>query len=198
MNIRKHNHPPIILASASPRRKELFAKLGIPFTVEASEYEEDMSLKLTPRKLALVLSHGKAAAVAKKHDEGIVIGADTFVVLKNHLLGKPKNEDEAKKMLQRQSGKSLDIITGFTIIDAASGKMVQKTVVTTVCIKRLTSHEIDAYVASGEPMDKAGAFAIQGIGSVLIKHIEGDFLGAMGLPLYDLANTLKKFGVQVL
>ena len=194
----KKTNPPIILASTSPRRKELFAKLGIPFTIETSEYEEDMTLKLTPRKLALVLSRGKAAAVAKKHKVGIVIGADTFVVLGNHLLGKPKSEDEAKKMLRRQSGKSLDIITGFTIVDAGSGKMVQKTVVTTVLIKKLTSQEIDAYVASGEPMDKAGAFAIQGIGSVLIKHIEGDFLGAMGLPLYDLAIELKKFGVQVL
>lgn len=188
----------IILASTSPRRKELFGKLELPFTVEASDYEEDMALKMSPRKLAITLSHGKALAVAKKHEDGLVIGADTFVVFNNHLLGKPKNKIEAVKMLEKLSGKRVDILTGLTIIDIASRKKISTTATTEVYIKRLSKQEINNYIASGEPMDKAGAFAIQGLGAVIIRKIEGDFLGAMGLPLFVLAKELKKFGVSVL
>lgn len=188
----------IILASTSPRRKELFGKLRSPFVVEASDYEEDMTLKMSPIKLAKFLSYGKAAAVAKKHKSGIVIGADTFVVFNDHLLGKPKNKMEAKKMLKKLSGKRVDILTGLAIIDIDSGKKINTIDVTKVFIRKLSSQEIDNYVASGEPMDKAGAFAIQGLGAVIIKRIEGDFMGAMGLPLFILAKELKKFGVNVL
>ncbi|KKP59268.1 MAG: septum formation inhibitor Maf [Candidatus Magasanikbacteria bacterium GW2011_GWC2_34_16] len=188
----------IILASTSPRRKELFGKLGLPFVVEASDYEEDMTLKMPPQKLAKFLSYGKAAVVAKKHKSGIVIGADTFVVFNNHLLGKPKSKAEAKKMLKKLSGKRVDILTGLAIIDVDSGKKINTIDVTKVFIRKLTDQEINNYIASGEPMDKAGAFAIQGLGAVIIKRIEGDFMGAMGLPLFILAKELKKIGVSVL
>lgn len=188
----------IILASTSPRRKELFEKLRIPFTIEASDYEEDMTLKMSPVNLARTLSRGKAMAVAKKHKSGIVIGADTFVVFHNHLLGKPKSKMEAKQMLEKLSGKRVDVLTGLTIIDIEAGKKLSTTDITKVFIKKLSEKEIDNYIASGEPMDKAGAFAIQGLGAVIIKKIEGDFLGSMGLPLYILAKELKKMGVDVL
>jgi len=188
----------IILASTSPRRKELFSKLRLPFTIEASDYEEDMTLKMSPLKLAKTLSYGKALAVAKKHKSGIVVGADTFVVFGNHLLGKPKSEIEAAKMLRKLSGKRVDILTGLTIIDVASGKRVSTTDITKVYIKKLNKQEIDNYIASGEPMGKAGAFAIQGLGAVIIKKIEGDFMGAMGLPLFILAKELKRLGIKVL
>ncbi|MFA6417471.1 MAG: Maf family protein [Patescibacteria group bacterium] len=188
----------IILASTSPRRKELFGKLRLPFVTEAPDYEEDMTLKMPPLKLAKVLSSGKAMSVAKNHKTGIIIGADTFVVLNNKLLGKPKSEAEAKKMLASLSGKRVDILTGMTIIDIARAKKVSITDVTKVYIKKLSSQEINNYVASGEPMDKAGAFAIQELGAVLIKRIEGDFMGSLGLPLFTLAKELKKLGVEVL
>jgi septum formation protein len=188
----------IILASTSPRRKELFAKLRLLFTVEAPDYEEDMTLKIPPLKLAKVLSSGKAMSVAKNHKTGIVVGADTFVVLNNKLLGKPKSVMDAKKMLTSLSGKRVDILTGLTIIDIARHKKVSLTDVTKVYIKKLSSSEINNYVASGEPMDKAGAFAIQELGAVLIKRIEGDFMGSLGLPLFTLAKELKKLGVDVL
>jgi septum formation protein len=188
----------IILASTSPRRQELFARLGLPFTVEASEYEEDMTLKMSPRKLALTLSGGKAEAVARKHRSGLVIGADTFVVFNGQLLGKPKSKSEAKGMLKRLSGQRVDILTGLTIIDVAAGQKFSTTATTRVYIRKLSQLEINNYVASGEPLDKAGAFAIQGLGAVIIKKIEGDFMGAMGLPLFILAQALKKFGVRVL
>ena len=193
-----NNQYKIILASSSPRRKELFEKLRLPFTIEASDYEEDMTLKIPPLKLAKTLSCGKALAVARKHQSGIVIGADTFVVFDNHLLGKPKSEAEAVKMLTKLSGKRVDILTGLTIINIASGKKVSITDITKVYIKKLSKQEIDNYVMSGEPMDKAGAFAIQGLGAVIIKKIEGDFMGAMGLPLFALAKELKKLGRDVL
>ncbi|NCN21905.1 septum formation protein Maf [Candidatus Falkowbacteria bacterium] len=193
-----NNQYKIILASSSPRRKELFEKLRLPFTIEASDYEEDMTLKIPPLKLAKTLSCGKALAVARKHQSGIVIGADTFVVFDNHLLGKPKSEAEAVKMLTKLSGKRVDILTGLTIINIASGKKVSITDITKVYIKKLSKQEIDNYVMSGEPMDKAGAFAIQGLGAVIIKKIEGDFMGAMGLPLFALAKELKKLGIDVL
>lgn len=193
-----NNKYKIILASTSARRKELFEKLRLPFTIEASDYEEDMTLKIPPLKLAKTLSYGKALAVAKKHKSGIVIGADTFVVFDNHLLGKPKSELEAVKMLKKLSGQRVDILTGLTIINIASGKKVSITDITKVYIKKLSKQEIENYVASGEPMGKAGAFAIQGLGAVIIKKIEGDFMGAMGLPLFILAKELKKLGIYVL
>jgi septum formation protein len=188
----------IILASTSPRRKELFSKLRLPFVTEAPDYEEDMTLKMPPLKLAKVLSNGKAMSVAKNHKTGIVIGADTFVVLNNKLLGKPKSEADARKMLASLSGKRVDILTGMTIIDIARAKKVSLTDVTKVYIKKLSPSEINNYIASGEPMDKAGAFAIQELGAVLIKRIEGDFMGSLGLPLFTLAKELKKMGVDVL
>ena len=196
--MKKIENRKIILASTSPRRKELLEKLRLPFEIEASDYEEDMTLKMPPKKLALLLSDGKAAAVAKKHKTGIIIGADTFVVFNDHLLGKPKSELEAKKMLQKLSGQRVDILTGLTIIDIAARKKVRTTDVTKVFIKKLSSSEIDNYIASGEAMGKAGAFAIQGLGAVIIKRIEGDFMGAMGLPLFVLAKELKKLGIAVL
>lgn len=188
----------IILASTSPRRKELFEKLRLPFTIEASDYEEDMTLKMRPLNLARTLSRGKALAVAKKHKEGVVIGADTFVIFHNHLLGKPNSKVEAKQMLKKISGKRVDVLTGLALIDISSGKKISTTDITKVFIRRLSEQEIDNYIASGEPMDKAGAFAIQGLGAVIIRKIEGDFLGSMGLPLYILAKELKKMGVNVL
>jgi septum formation protein len=188
----------IILASTSPRRQELFARLNLPFTVESSDYEEDMSLAMSPQKLAITLSAGKAAAVAKKHRQGLVIGADTFVVFNNQLLGKPTDKNEAKIMLKKLSGRRVDILTGLTIIDAASRRKISTAAVTKVYLRKMSESEIDNYIASGEPLDKAGAFAIQGLGAVIIKDVQGDFMGAMGLPLFILARELKKFGVNVL
>ncbi|MFA5184674.1 MAG: Maf family protein [Patescibacteria group bacterium] len=196
--MKKLKHKKIILASTSPRRKELFGRLRIPFTIEASDYEEDMTLKMPPTKLVKTLSRGKAMAVAKKHKSGIVIGADTFVVFGDHLLGKPKDEAEARKMLERLSGQRVDILTGLTIIDIARRKKKSITDITKVFIKKLSKREINNYIASGEPLDKAGAFAIQGLGAVIIKKVEGDFMGAMGLPLFALARELEKLGVNIL
>jgi septum formation protein len=188
----------LILASASPRRKEILEITGLDFSVCASDYEEDLDLSLKPHKLARFLSLKKAEAVAHKYKDAIIIAADTFIYFKNRLLGKPHTEKEAKKMLGILNGKVHSVITGFTIMDSGSGQIVSKSEVTKVYFKKLTDEEISAYVRSGEPLDKAGAYAVQGLGAVFIEKIDGDFFNVMGLPLCALNESLRKFGVHVL
>jgi septum formation protein len=188
----------IILASASPRRREILEITGLTFSVCTSDYEEDLGLSLKPHKLAKFLSHKKAEAVAHKYKDAIIIAADTFIYLKHRLLGKPHTEKEAKKMLKLLNGKVHSVITGFTVMDTGSDQSISKSVVTKVHFRRLSDEEINAYVRSKEPLDKAGAYAIQGLGAVFIEKIDGDFFNVVGLPLCELAECLKKFGVDVL
>jgi len=188
----------IILASASPRRKELLEKIGLKFEVEPSDYPEDMRSGLSPDELARVISLEKARAVASRHRNAVVIAADTFIMFRGKIMGKPGTEGEARKMLMRLRGKPHAVITGFTILDTDSDKVLTKSVATVVYIKNLTSEEVDAYVKSGEPLDKAGAYAIQGLGSVIVERIEGDYFNVIGLPLSALAEGLKDFGIHIL
>ena len=193
-----NNMKTIILASASPRRKELLEKIGLKFEVEPSNYEENISSELGPHELAKSLSLEKAKLIAKNHKNALVIAADTFIVLEGAILGKPRTETEARKMLGTISGRQHSVITGFTIIDTETNKALSKSVETRVYIRKLTSTEIAAYVESKEPLDKAGAYAIQGLGSVIVEKIEGDYFNVIGLPLSALAQSLKEFGVNVL
>jgi septum formation protein len=187
----------IILASTSPRRKELLAKTGLRFRAVPSDYEEDMSLKLSPKELAKVLSMGKAEAVAKKYKDAIVIGADTFIAFKNEVLGKPHTPERARMMLKKLNGKANSVITGFSIIDTKTGQRVSRAIVCKVYFRRMTDHEIDAYIKTGEPLERAGAYAVQERGSVFVRKTEGDFFTIMGLPIYELVQELKKFGIEV-
>lgn len=188
----------IVLASASPRRKEILKLTGLKFIVCKSDYEEDLSLSLPPRKLARFLSLKKAEAVAHKYRNSIIIAADTFIVFQSEILGKPLNERAAVKMLSLLNGKSHSVITGFTIIDTFNNKILSRAVVTKVHFKKLSKQEITAYVESKEPLGKAGAYAIQGLGSIFIDKIDGDFFNVMGLPLSALTQGLKEFGVYIL
>jgi len=189
----------LVLASASPQRKELLAKLGLKFEVEPSNYEEEAPPStISPHDLAKQNSLAKARAVAAKYQGAIVIAADTIGVFQGKILGKPHTEAEAKKMLKILSGRSHLVITGFTIIDDESGKTISKSVATKVYFRKLTPKEIDAYIKTGEPLDKAGAYAIQGLGSIIVEKIEGDYFNVIGLPLSALAESLKEFGVKVL
>ncbi len=192
------NMKTIILASASPRRKELLEKIGLRFEVEPSNYEEDMRSELEPHELAKRVSLEKAKAVASKHKNAIVIAADTFIVFGGKILGKPQTELEAKKMLQTINGQSHSVITGFTVIETDKNKALSRAVETKVYIRRLTLEEIDAYVKSKEPLDKAGGYAIQGLGSVIVEKIEGDYFNVMGLPLSAITESLKEFGINIL
>ena len=188
----------IILASASPRRKELLEKIGLRFEVEPSNYEEDMPSALEPHEFAQKISLEKAKVVASKHKNAIVIAADTFIIFGSQILGKPHTEKEARKMLETISGKPHSVITGFSIIDTGTSKTLSKSVETKIYIRKLTLAEIDAYVKSKEPLDKAGAYAIQGLGSVFVEKIEGDYFNVIGLPLSALTEALKEFGINIL
>jgi septum formation protein len=188
----------IILASASPRRKELLAKIGLKFSIEKSDIKENLELKLTPKKLAECLSYRKAYKVSKRYSNAVIIAADTIVVLNGKIIGKPKNSKEAVKILKKLSGKIHSVITAFTIIDTKTNKSITKFVETKVFMKKLTEKEINYYVNTGEPLDKAGAYGIQGFGGIFIEKIDGDYYNVVGMPLTALVRELKKFDVHVL
>ena len=188
----------IILASASPRRKELLEQICLKFTVDTRVREDTELVGQEPHKQAKEISLKKAESVAGRYPDAIVIAADTFGVIDGRIIGKPRSESEACLMLASLSGKSHTVITGFTVLDTLTGKAVSQSVETTVHMKRLTTSEIEAYVQTGEPLDKAGAYAIQGLGAVLVEKIEGDYFNVMGLPISALAEVLKEFGVNVL
>ncbi len=188
----------IVLASASPRRKELLQKIGLQFEVDAGNCAEEIDPTLKPDEIVRRISIEKARAVASRHKDAVIIAADTIGVIGKKLLGKPHTAGEARKMLAQISGKSHEVITGFTVLDTATDKIVSGTVNTKVYIKKLTRKEIDAYVETGEPLDKAGAYGIQGLGAVIVEKIEGDYYNVVGLPLSALAEVLQEFGISVL
>jgi septum formation protein len=188
----------LILASASPRRKEILESVGLKFGICVSNYEEDLGMKKEPRTLARFLSRKKAEEVADKHKNAIIIAADTFIVFRDKLLGKPHTAKEAVRMLTMLNGKAHSVITGFTVLDTGTKKRVSKSVETKVYFRKLTQKEIKAYVNTKEPLDKAGAYAIQGLGALFVEKIEGDFLNVVGLPLAALSETLKGFGINIL
>ncbi len=185
----------IILASTSPRRKELLTKLGIPFTTVAPNYEEDMTLDLRPDQLVKNLALGKAQSVAKRFPDALVIASDCIVVFREKALGKPKNKSEAAKMLHVLQNKKNVVMSGLAIVDTKTGQT--KTFVDSgnVYLAPMTSQDISWYIDTGEPLGRAGAFAIQDIGMQFIKRIDGDLSTIIGLPLLHLRKYLKQIGV---
>jgi len=188
----------IILASASPRRKELLEQIGLEFDIDPSNCEEEMLSDIQPHELARSLSLQKASQVAGSYSNAIIIAADTFIVFGDKLMGKAHTEAEAREMLTALNGNPHSVITGFTILDTEKNNTVSNSVETKVHFRKMTSGEIESYVASGEPLGKAGAYAIQGLGSVIVKEIEGDYSNVVGLPLTALAEALREFGVNIL
>jgi septum formation protein len=187
----------IILASASPRRRELLRLTGLRFKVHPVHSKENMNIKVSPRRLARILSEKKARVAAAKHPNALIIGADTFIVFRSEIMGKPHTPLEAGRMLAALSGKVHSVITGFTVLDTLTGRQISKSVETKVYFNKLTVKEINAYVRTGEPLDKAGAYAIQGVGSIFIRRIEGDYFNVVGLPLSALKSCLEEFGVTI-
>lgn len=191
----------IILASKSPRRKELLEKIGLKFKAVKSNYKEIIDSKLNPHELSEKLSLEKAKAVYWKNPpargkNSIIIAADTLVVCDGKILGKPKGQKDAKKMLSFLSNKAHLVITGFTIINGNLKKIITKSIETKVFMRKISVSEIDTYIKTKEPFDKAGAYAIQGKAKKFIKTIDGDLLNAIGLPLNSLMKELKKLGVK--
>ncbi|WP_038089644.1 Maf family protein [Tumebacillus flagellatus] len=189
----------LILASGSPRRKELLGGLGLTFDILVSEADESFAPGLSPVEIVQELAYRKASVVANTLSGGIVVGADTIVVCDDDILGKPSDAEDAKRMLRRLSGRSHTVYTGIALVDAGEpGRMVRDVSGTEVRFKPLTDEQIDAYVATGEPMDKAGAYGIQGKASQFITGITGDFFTVVGLPVALLADRLAEWGFDVL
>ena len=187
----------IVLASTSPRRKKLLADTGLVFEAVAPKYEEDMTLPLAPHELAEHLARGKAESVAVAYPDAIIIASDTLIGFKEKVLGKPHTSEKACEMLRMLSGETNTIFTGLAMIDTKSGRTITKVIEARVQFRKLSDQEIGDYVATGEPLDKAGAFAIQGLGGALIENIEGDWSGAVGLPISQLLEILRNdFGIR--
>ena len=180
---------PLILASASPRRKRLLAQIGIPFRSIKSHVTEE-NISGDPLEISHLLAEKKASQVHSKTGEAWVLGADTIVVIDKKILGKPQEKEEAKHMLSLLSGREHRVITGFCVLNP-SGKVAHSEAVTTlVQVKNLSEQEIGDYISTGEPYGKAGSYAIQGIGSFMVKTISGSYSNVVGLPLCVLINAL--------
>lgn len=188
----------IILASASPRRKELLKQLiGEKFLVYPSSYEEPPQPGLNPEEVLLKHSVEKARDVVKHFNSGIVISADTSVIYNGEILGKPGSPENAEKMLEKVSGREIQVITGLTVLDLDSMQEISEFESTNVWMAKISKEQISAYVRTGEPLDKAGAFAAQGKGAVLVEKVDGDFFNVVGLPLFRLGKILERLGVSV-
>lgn len=181
----------IILASASPRRKSLMDVLGLNFEIKVSDCEEKIDINANVEDIVMSLSLQKAQAVAKESDkDSIVIGADTVVSYQNEILGKPKDKQDAIRMLTLLSGNTHSVYTGFTIINTIDNTIITDYEKTDVTFKPLTENEIIDYVNTNDPMDKAGAYSIQGIASSFVEILDGDYNNVVGLPIYKLSKYL--------
>lgn len=188
----------LILASSSPRRAELMKQIGLNFEIKVSSVDEALLPGLSPPELVERLAESKAAAVARELNDGIVIGADTVVVWREQVLGKPLSEAEAFDMLSKLQGGVHEVFTGVALIDARSGKVLVSHEKTRVFFRAVEEEEISRYVASGEPFDKAGAYGVQGLAAIFIRRLEGCYTNVVGLPLARLSVMLKDFGFKVL
>ena len=180
----------VILASNSPRRREILGKF-INFEAVTTEVKEDNDFYKSPDTLVMALAFEKANSVAVKHEDAIVIGADTIVEIEGEILGKPKSREDAKRMMEKLRGKSHKVITGFSIIDLSSDKKYMDYEVTEVVFKDLSDEEIEAYLNKAEYMDKAGAYGIQDEAALFVEKIEGDYLNIVGFPISKIYTVLK-------
>lgn len=188
--------PKIVLASGSPRRREMLEKLGIDITVIPSNAPEEVLANETPEEHVVRLSIDKAKEVAERENVSgrWFIGSDTVVLLDDRILGKPADEKEAAEMLSALSGNSHTVLSGYAIIDREKREIVSDAVATEVCFRELTEEEITGYIASGEPMDKAGSYAIQGKAGVFVERISGSYNNVVGMPLCQVIEVLKRMG----
>ncbi len=183
---------PIVLASSSPRRRDLFARLRIPCELATADVDEWAIPYSSPREFALKAAYAKASAVAGSRPRSLVVGVDTIVVLDGEVFGKPRDEDEACAMLGRLAGRAHTVISGIALVESGGSSLLDA-VESRVTLRPLTPAEIREYVRTGEPMDKAGAYAIQGLGGTLIAGIAGDFFNVVGLPVKRLLDMLDSF-----
>jgi len=189
---------PIILASSSPRRRELLRQVGLSFKTAPAHVDERVLAGERPETYAVRVASEKAHAAAKKFSSGVIIAADTVVIVESEILGKPADPADAERMLGMLSGNMHRVITGLAVMDVGTGKMLTRTAITKVWFRSLSREEIASYVKGGEPLDKAGAYGIQGKGALLVERIDGCYFNVVGLPLVLLSDMLKEFEVRLM
>lgn len=182
----------IILASASPRRKEILENTNTKFEIIKSEIDEVILDNELPSQVVMRLAFEKSIDIALKHPDSLVIGADTVVVLNNNILGKPKDSSDAFNMIKQLSGKTHQVITGISLINLNANQKIIEYVVSNVKFKNLSEEDIKDYIQTNESLDKAGAYGIQGFGAMLVEEIQGDYFNIVGLPISRLSDLLKK------
>ncbi|GEL07135.1 Maf family protein [Salisediminibacterium halotolerans] len=185
---------PFILASQSPRRKQLLEQAGLSFTVIPSQMNEHFNLNVSPEEAVAQLAGDKARSILEKYPDQIVLGADTVIAIDGEILGKPADRADAEAMLRRFSGRTHDVITGVALVSAAKETVFAAR--TEVTFFPLTDDEINEYIESGEPFDKAGAYGIQGLGATLVEGISGDYYAVVGLPLARVFRELRAFNAR--
>ncbi|SUO96249.1 Maf family protein [Suttonella ornithocola] len=184
----------LILASASPRRSQLLTQVGIAHQMIPANIDETPRLNETPIESVARFSHEKAAAIAARYPHDIILAADTIGILNGQLLGKPKDAAHAMEMLLQMSGKWHEVVTAFTV--QAQAEIISQTVITKVRIRPADKKLLAAYIDTGEPLDKAGSYGIQGAGALLVEEIQGDYSAVVGLPLITVVNVLHRFGIM--
>ena len=184
----------VILASQSPRRRDLLALVGIEHEVQPADIDESVLPEEAPAAHAERLAREKAARIARTEPDAVVIGSDTIVVIDGEILGKPRNERDARRMLRTLSGRTHTVCTAVAV--ARAGQLVSGVEDVAVTFRPLEDHDIDLYLRTGEPMDKAGSYGIQGYGATIVERIDGDFFAVMGLALVRLTRLLERVGVR--
>ena len=190
-----YNGSELILASKSPRRQYLLQQAGLSFKVVPSDIDEDDITVSSPEVYVKELAEAKARDVSHKYPKSWIIGADTIVLINGNILGKPDSREQARQMLRQLSGNIHRVLTGYAICCATKDRTFSESIQTDVCFKRLTDEEIEWYVHTEEPFDKAGAYAIQGMGTFLVKSINGSYTNVVGLPVCEVIEFLLKEGV---
>ena len=190
-----HDRPELILASKSPRRRDLFKQAGLTFSIIPSDFDESSVTLSDPESYVRTLAKSKTIDISRKHPDSWVLGADTIVLIEDRILGKPGSKDEARSMLKQLSGKTHQVITGYCLGCHTKNKLFSETVQTNVRFKMLRDTEIEWYIQTGEPFDKAGAYAIQGVGTFLVKSINGSYTNVVGLPICEVMELLINEGV---
>lgn len=191
----QHPVSSLILASASPRRRELLQQAGVAFTAIPSHTAEDILPGEAPADYALRVAEAKAREVFKNHSGSLVLSADTIVVVNGEILGKPRDHSDGQRMLRLLSGRIHAVMTAFVLINSDGQTATRQVVTTTVTFKPLADTQIQEYLATGEPFDKAGAYAVQGIGSALVEKVEGSYTNVVGLPIDEVLEALRSAGL---
>ncbi len=187
----------LILASASPRRQQLLGQLGVPFTVVTADIDERPHPAEAPLPYVRRMAYTKAQHIAQRYPEAFVLGADTIVTLDTDILGKPRNPTHARHMLQRLSGRVHSVVTGLALLQHSTQRTLDDTVSTRVHFRVLTPDDLDTYLATDEPFDKAGAYAIQGGGEAFVTSVDGCYTNVVGLPVQRTALLLQAVGFTV-